>query len=202
MAGRFVLGFGSSFIGVSSLLIAEIAHPQHRAKLSAITNCMYGVGSTSCSWLALASIRIVGDWSWRSLTFLQCFPSVIVLSCVFWIPESPRWLISKGRHDEAEDMLARYHGSGDRADKTVVFEFQEMKQTLALEFEARKSSSYLDFVRTPGNRYRVVLLISLAMVSQYSGSNLFANYANKIYEGAGIFGQQQKVLVSSAADHE
>lgn len=202
MAGRFILGFGSSFNGgMAGLLIAEVAHPQHRAKASAIVNCMYGVGSTSCSWLALATIRIAGDWSWRSLTLLQAFPAVLVLAFIYWIPESPRWLVAKERYEEAEQMLARYHGNGDRANETVAFEFREMKQTLALEFQGRKSSSFLDFARTAGNRYRVLLLVSLAMVSQYSGSNLFSNYANKIYEGAGIHDQTNKILVRWRGDY-
>lgn len=200
MAGRFILGFGSTFNGVASLLIAEIAHPQHRPKVSAIVNCMYGVGSTSCSWLALAAINIPGNWSWRSLTILQAVPAVTVLSVIYWVPESPRWLISKERYEEAEDMLARYHGNRDRTNETVAFEYQEMKKTISLEFQNKKSSSYLDFARTPGNRYRVVLLVSLAVISQYSGSNLFSNYANKVYEGAGITGETQKLLVSLLLD--
>ncbi|KAK2748466.1 MFS hexose [Colletotrichum kahawae] len=195
MAGRFILGFGSSFNG-AGLLIAEIAHPQHRAKISAIVNCMYGVGSTFCAWLALGTIKISTEWSWRSLTILQAFPGILVLTLIWWIPESPRWLIAKERYEEAEQMLAKYHGNGDRTNETVAFEFREMKQTLALEFQNGRSSSYLDFARHAGNRHRVVILISLAMVSQYSGTNLFSNYANKIYEGAGIKDQTNKVLLS------
>lgn len=158
---------------------------------------MYGVGSTACSWLALATVKITGDWSWRSLTFLQCIPGVLVLCCIYWIPESPRWLVAKERYEDAEAMLAHYHANGDRTNETVVFEFLEMKKTLRMELAAgqKNSSSYLDFVRTAGNRYRVMLLVSLALVSQYSGSNLFSNYANKIYEGAGITNQTDKILV-------
>lgn len=195
MAGRFVLGFGSSFNG-AGLLVTEIAHPQHRAKISAIVNCMYGVGSTTCSWLALATIRIGGDWSWRSLTVLQALPGVLVLSMIYWVPESPRWLVAKERYEEAEAMLARYHGNGDRGDETVAFEFREMRRTLGIELREGKKAGYSDLARTPGNRYRVAILASLAMASQYSGTNLFSNYANKIYEGAGIREQRNKVLVS------
>lgn len=197
MAGRFILGFGGSFVGASALLIMEISHPQHRAKVSAIRNCMYGVGSSFCSWIALAAVRVPGNWSWRSLTFLQCLPSLFVLCLMYWIPESPRYHVSQEKYETAERMLAKYHGNGDRTNATVAFEFQEIKQTLAMEFEAKKSSSYLDFIRTPGNRHRVVLLISMALISQYSGSNLFSNYANKIYAGAGIVDQDTKIYVSS-----
>lgn len=103
MAGRFILGFGGSFMGMSNILIAEIAHPQHRPIVSAIVNCMYGVGSTWCSWSALANIKILGDWSWRSLTVEQCIPGVLIMAAIYWIPESPRWLVSQQRYDEAED---------------------------------------------------------------------------------------------------
>lgn len=94
-------------------------------------------------------------------------------------------------------MLAYYHGNGNKDNETVAFEYREIKQTLAVEFQHKKSSSYLDFFKTPGNRYRFMLLVSLAMTSQYSGSNLFSNYANKIYTNAGITGQERKLLVSS-----
>lgn len=103
MAGRFILGFGGSFMGMANILIAEIAHPQHRAIVSAIVNCMYGVGSTWCSWSALANIEILGEWSWRSLTIEQCIPAVLIMSAIYWIPESPRWLVSKERYEEAEN---------------------------------------------------------------------------------------------------
>lgn len=92
-------------------------------------------------------------------------------------------------------VLAYYHGNGNKDNDTVAFEYREIKQALAFEFQHKKSSSYLDFFKTPGNRYRVVLLVSLAMISQYSGSNLFSNYANKIYANAGITGQERKLLV-------
>lgn len=201
MAGRFILGFGGALVGISALHIAEIAHPQHRAQVSAIRNCMYSVGSAFCSWIALAAVRIPGDWSWRSLTFLQALPSLFVLAFIYWIPESPRYQVSKEKYEDAEDMLAKYHGNGNRKNETVAFEFREIKATLAMEFEAKKSSSYLDFIRTKGNRHRVILLVSMAMVAQYSGTNLFTNYANIIYQGAGIVDQDQKIYVSSEPGH-
>ena len=199
MAGRFILGFGSSLNGrMAGLLISEVAHPQNRAKASAIVNYIY-LGTVS-------GPPLTPGWRWppsaslatghgRSLTLLQAFPVVLVLAFIHWIPESPRWLVAKERYEEAEQMLALYHGNGDWANKTVAFGFREIEQTLALEFQRKKSISILDFARTAGNRYRVLLLVSLAMVSQFSGSNLFSNYANNMYEGASILEQTNKILV-------
>jgi MFS family permease len=89
--------------------------------------------------------------------------------------------------------LAKYHANGDVHNATVQFEYQEIKETLRLEFEISKTSSYLDFLKTRGNRYRLMLLISLGIISQYSGNALISNYMNKVYESMGITDQNQKI---------
>lgn len=93
-------------------------------------------------------------------------------------------------------MLAYYHANGNHNDATVQFEYQEMKETIRMEVDASKNSSYIDFVKTRGNRWRLAILISLGIISQYSGNALFSNYINLVYEGAGITSQNQKMGVS------
>jgi hypothetical protein len=93
-------------------------------------------------------------------------------------------------------MLAFYHAEGNHNDATVQFEYQEMKETIRMEIDAGNNSSYLDFFKTRGNRWRLAILISLGIISQYSGNALFSNYINLVYEGAGITSQSQKMGVS------
>lgn len=93
-------------------------------------------------------------------------------------------------------MLSYYHANGDSNNPTVQFEYQEMKETIRLEISAKKNSGYLDFLKTRGNRWRLAILISLGIISQYSGSALFSNYINLVYTGAGIKSQNQKMAVS------
>ena len=198
VGGRFVLGFGNSLAQMASpVLLTEICHPQHRAKVTAIYNCLWNLGALFVAWIAWATSTINNTWAWRTLALLQIVPAAIQIIFIYWVPESPRWLISKERYEEAETMLAKYHANGDKNNATVAFEFREIKETLRLEFEYKSTSSYVDFLKTRGNRYRLALLLSLGIISQYSGNALFSNYLNKIYAGAGITREDQTIPVSS-----
>ncbi|KAF4494063.1 hexose transporter [Fusarium agapanthi] len=193
LGGRFLVGFGNSLAQLSCpVLLTEICHPQHRAIVSAIYNCLWNLGATLCAFIGLGTINISSNWSWRSITLIQSVPSLIQITFIWWIPESPRWLMAHERHEEALNILAKYHANGDANNATVQFEYNEIKDTIALEYQAQKSGSYIDFIRTRGNRYRLMLLISLGIISQYSGNALISNYSNIIYEGAGIKKQAQK----------
>ena len=52
-------------------------------------------------------------WAWRLPSLLQAVPSVLQVALVLFAPESPRWLVSKGREDEALQILAYYHADGN-----------------------------------------------------------------------------------------
>lgn len=216
IAGRFLLGFGNSMAQMCSpLLLSEICHPQHRGPLTTIYNCLWSLGSlseffqwinsqvdikrilietkaVSCIGWGTASLK--SEWSWRSITLIQAAPSLIQLSGLWWIPESPRWLVSRDRSEEALQMLAKYHGRGDIHNTTVQLQWLEMKD--AIQSQKSKNATYLDFFKTRGNRWRLLIILSLGVISQYSGNALFSNYINIVYEGAGITKQNQKLAVS------
>ncbi|GAB1742231.1 hypothetical protein NU219Hw_g7788t1 [Hortaea werneckii] len=186
---RFFMGFGNSLAQLSSpLLLTEICHPQHRGRVTAVYNCLWNVGALICSWISFGTQNIGSNWAWRIPTLIQAFPSVICITFIWWIPESPRWLISKEKNDKALHVLGYYHADGNPDDATVQFEYEEIKETIRMEFIAKKSSSYLDFFKTKGNRYRLFLIISAGLFSQWSGNALVSYYANKIYGSAGVDG--------------
>ncbi|KAJ5457721.1 hypothetical protein N7475_009109 [Penicillium sp. IBT 31633x] len=194
VAGRLLLGCGNSLAQMASpVLLVEICHPQHRGKVTTIYNCLWNLGALLVAWIAWGTMYITNDWSWRSLTLLQIVPSVVQLIFIYWVPESPRWLVSKERYEEALKILTYYHGNGDSNNATVQFEYREIKETISMEMQYQKNSSYLDFMKTKGNRYRLSLLVSLGIISQYSGNALFSNYTNLIYNGMGITEQTKKI---------
>jgi MFS family permease len=199
MGGRIILGFGSSFAQMCSpILLTEICHPQHRAIFTAVYNTLWHLGAFFVAWVGWGTSQVNNEWSWRSITLMQAIPSLIQIAFIYWVPESPRWLISKDRDDEALNMLAYYHANGDTQNPTVLFEFKEMRDTIRLESDANKNSSYIDFFKTRGNRWRLAIIISLGIISQYSGNALFSNYINLVYTGAGITSQNKKMILSGA----
>jgi len=197
LAGRFLLGFGNSLAQMCSpMLLTELCHPQHRGPVTAIYNCLWNAGALLENALGWGTAQISGDWSWRTIALVQVVPSVIQVVFIYWIPESPRWLVAKDRGDEALAVLAKHHAGGDENNATVQFEYREIRDTIRRETDAATSSGYLDFFRTKGNRWRLAIVISLGVISQYSGNALLSNYINAIYLNAGITSQNQKLALS------
>ena len=118
---------------------------------------------------------------------------MIQLAFIYFVPESPRYLMAKDKHEQALDILAKYHANGDRNDPTVQFEYREIKETIRLELEHKKNSSYMDFFRTKGNRYRLLVLLSLGIFSQWSGNAIISNYQSILYDTAGITDSTKKL---------
>ncbi|KAK0746080.1 general substrate transporter [Schizothecium vesticola] len=198
MGSRFMLGFGNSLAQIASpMLLTEICHPQHRGRLTTVYNCLWNVGALIVGWLCFGTDFLKNEWSWRIPALLQALPSIIQITFIWWVPESPRFLIAKDRHDEALAMLATYHANGNENNPTVQFEFREIKETIRLEMESAANSSYLDFFKTKGNRYRLAVLISLGIFSQWSGNAIISNYSSKLYDSAGVTESTPKLGLSA-----
>lgn len=96
------------------------------------------VGSIAAAWITFGTREIDSTWSWRLPSLLQLLPSLIQLSTIWFLPESPRWLISNDRHEEAMAALKRYHGDGEETE-LVKLEFEEIRA--AIDHEKGKNPS-------------------------------------------------------------
>lgn len=152
---------------------------------------------TVVSVVGWGTASINGHWSWRTITFIQCVPSLIQLVGIWWIPESPRFLVSKDKPEQALEVLAKHHGGGDPNDALVQFQFREIKEAIQADSEIKRSTRYSDFFRTRGNLWRLAIIISLGVISQYSGNAIFSNYMDVVYQGAGITAQNQKLALTA-----
>ncbi|KAL2215456.1 putative transporter [Thermoascus aurantiacus ATCC 26904] len=185
LAARFLIGFGVAIAhGASPLLITELVHTQHRAIFTTIYNTTWYFGSIVAAWLTFGTNHIDNDWQWRAPTVVQALPSALQLFFVWFVPESPRFLISKGKHQQALKILADCHANGNQEDEVVKLEMLEIKETIKLEQEF-ESNGWLELIKTKGNRHRLVILVSAGLFSQWSGNGLVSYYVHTILDSIG-----------------
>ncbi|KAF5253152.1 hypothetical protein FANTH_1983 [Fusarium anthophilum] len=197
---RVIIGAGSVVVaGVGAPYITEIAHPAQRSTATALFLTFYSVGSIIAGWCTFGTFRIDSTASWRIPSALQGLPSVIQLLFVWFVPESPRWLVSKGRNDEALQMLAKYHGEGDSSDAVVQFEYNEILETLSAE--ASEHNNIVVFLKdlgsTPGNRRRMFIMVWAAICSQMSGNAFVSYYLSPILHSVGLNSDLQQTLINA-----
>lgn len=196
IAARFMIGFGTTIAMMASpLLISELAYPTHRAPLTAIYNSLWFSGSIVAGWSTFGTFRINNDWSWRIPSALQGLASVIQIIFVWFIPDSPRWLVSVGRDAEAREILKKWHAGGEENNGLVQFEYQEIKSAIASEAQ-RGRSAWIDLVRTPGNRRRMRIILAVAFFSQWSGNGLISYYLERVLSGIHIDSAKDQTLIN------
>ncbi|RQM06891.1 hypothetical protein DH86_00000036 [Scytalidium sp. 3C] len=196
VGARFLIGFGVAIAhGSSPLLITELVHPQHRAVYTTIYNTTWYIGSFVAAWLTFGTNKISGNWAWRAPSLVQAFPSLLQITFVWFVPESPRWLISKGKNEKALKILANVHAMGNEQDELVQLEYHEIRQTIQLEQEYEKNS-YLELIRTPGNRHRLIILLALGFFSQWSGNGLVSYYIHTVLDQIGITNSTTQLLIN------
>jgi sugar porter (SP) family MFS transporter len=183
-AFRFIggLGVGASTIAAPAY-ISEIAPAKERGKLVAFYqfNIVLGI---LMAFLSNYLLNDVGENSWRWMMGVQAIPSVIYLLLMISIPESPRWLLSKFKNDEARRVLQLM---GQEAD------YEKIKEELDKDNnDASKANDtiFLKKYRTP-----LVLAFLMAFFNQLSGINAFLYYSSRIFQEAGL-GESTALLSS------
>ena len=154
------------------------------------------VGSFTASWVTYGTLRIQSDWAWRLPSALQCLCTVLILPCMYFVPESPRFYIAKDQNETAKKILAKYHAEGDENDELVNMEYTEIYSTFQLDKQYGKSTGYRDFLRTRGNRKRVSLIIAMCLFQQWSGGGLIGYYMRIVLEDVGITDPNQQLGIN------
>jgi MFS family permease len=195
---RLFIGIASAWLSISApVLINEIAYPTHRAIASALYMCGYYVGGTICAWVTFGTRTINSDWAWRVPILLQIALPLFALPGFIIAPESPRWFVSVGRPDKATLVLTEYHAGGRMDDPLVASQMIEIETTITAEKEANNSGSYLDMSRTPGNRHRLVISVTLGFISQWAGNGVVSYYLPLVLNSVGVTSVTHQTLINA-----
>ncbi|KAL4876782.1 general substrate transporter [Aspergillus karnatakaensis] len=198
LVSRIVVGFGITLaLTAGPVLISELVHPSHRVFVTALYATTFYIGSLLCAWVVYGTLDMPSSWSWRTPTLLQGLPAVFQVAFIWLLPESPRWLIHKGRDQEALEILVQYHANGDRHDELVVAEYYEIREALRAEKEIEGNNLKL-FFATPGNRRRLLIIVILAVAGQWSGNGLVSYYLTKILQTIGITDPKEQLEINGA----
>ena len=197
IGARFLIGFGLTFASNgAAMLIIELAYPSYRAPLTSLYNSLWYSGAIVAAWSTFGTFKINSSWSWRIPSALQVLPSVLQLGLLWFGPESPRWLVSKGRDTEALHVLAYYHADGNKDDPLVRFEYEEIKAAIDLDRAVAATVGWMSLINTPGNRKRLTIVVALAWFSQWSGNGLVSYYLNQVFETIGITDPTTQLLIN------
>jgi sugar porter (SP) family MFS transporter len=166
------LGIGASTIAAPAY-ISEIAPAKDRGRLVGFYQFMIVFGIL-IAFLSNYLLEGIGPNDWRWMMGVEAFPALAYTAMVFFVPMSPRWLVSKDRVDEAASVLQDL-GSDLNIDDLV-------KDHAHSQSVQGLSESVLD----KKYRFPLTLAILLAFFNQFSGINAFLYYAPRIFEAAGL----------------
>lgn len=187
MAMRVIIGFA---IGITSyvvpMYIAEISPSRRRGALVTLNQLMITIGILvsyiTDYWLSNdANLE-----SWRWMFFVGLFPALILLIGMFFLPESPRWLISKNRWEEGKKILIRVEDP-DLIEQTIA----DLKRDIELN---SKSNNSIKEVFKPWLRPALIITVGIFFFQQFSGVNTIIYYSPIIFKMAGIVSNTASIL--------
>lgn len=169
------LGVGASSV-TAPVYISEISPAANRGKLVGLFqfNVVFGI---VISYLSNYLIGLSGEYSWRLMLGVQAIPSALFFILLRYVPESPRWLMTKrGKTEEALEIFTLID---PQTAKTIVSE-------IASSAEGEKLNPSQDKLFSRQYRTPVFLAICFAVFNQVSGINAIIYYSPRIFEMTGL----------------
>lgn len=189
---RIIGGIGIGIVSiVCPLYISEVSVASHRGRMVSLYQLAITIGflgaylmnyyllNLSATFSSSSPLlnQILGTEEWRGMLAAEALPAIVFFMIIFLIPESPRWLITKGREESARKTFGLIY----RDDSVVNFHVNETKQMLHSE---EKASWKLLF--KPGT-FRIVLIgAAIAILGQFMGVNAVLYYGPTIFESSGL----------------
>ncbi|KAL1979411.1 hypothetical protein VTN96DRAFT_6054 [Rasamsonia emersonii] len=195
IVGRIVAGIGMGFI-TSSVPVwqAETSPASIRGTMVCSSLSFVLLGQLIAYWAEYGTSRYSSSFSWRFPFALQAIIAIIVSLMLFFMPESPRWLFSHDRDEEAVQVLRCLSSSADET--KVETEAEEIRAAIIYENSVQRG--WLDLFKEDNvrSRWRVALAIGLQSMQPFSGSAVITYYQTVIFQNSIGMDRNQAQLMS------
>ncbi|KAK9384092.1 general substrate transporter [Kockiozyma suomiensis] len=199
ICGRLIAGLA---IGVCSsqvpVYLSELSPKKIRGRLVGLFQWAVTWGILIMFYISYGCSFIEGPASFRTAWGLQMVPGAILFGTLFFFPESPRWLASRDRWEEAVDIIRHVQGSGDGPEsEDIQLEIEELREAVRIE-QLSADVTYFDLFKK-GSRLRTFVGTSAQIWQQLTGMNVMMYYVVYTFEMAGYTGNTG--LVSSSIQY-
>ncbi|KAE8077602.1 hypothetical protein FH972_016154 [Carpinus fangiana] len=193
IVGRIFSGLGVGMASITSpLYISEASPAKIRGALVSINGFLMTGGHFLSYLTNLTFAKAPGAWRW--MLGVAGLLALIHFVLMLRLPESPRWLYRKGRHEEAKAILRKVH-----SDNEVEYEMHALKESVEAEMEAEGSSgniSYADVWKTKTIRRGLIAGVGLQVFQQFVGITAVMHYSPALVQLAGIESNETAILIS------
>ncbi|CAX58669.1 sugar porter family MFS transporter [Erwinia billingiae] len=186
LLARFILGYAVGGASVTApTFISEVAPTEMRGKLTGLNEVAIVIGQLAAFAINAAIGFMWGHLPevWRYMLMVQAIPSVLLLVGMWRSPESPRWLISKGRREEALVILKQI-----RPEARAVKEYEDIITLMEIEKEKKlHTRGAMEIIfKTPWILKLLLVGIAWAAIQQTTGVNVIMYYGTEILKTAGF----------------
>jgi sugar porter (SP) family MFS transporter len=193
---RLTSGFGALMLSMTvPLWISECVPPEVRGAFSQLHGSAVDLGYLLAGYIGVGFFFHVPDGhnAWRGPQALGCLFCLPLLVGLWFVPESPRFLLMKGREEEATNVVRRFHsGPGDTEHQFANMELIQMRKQI--ELDRTLPSSWMDIFKRPSYRKRLLMAIYLVFSIQATGSQVLTIYATTIFKNLGYSPAKQLLL--------
>ena len=182
---RVLLGFAVGIASyVAPLYHSEMSDKESRGKLISMYQMMVTIGIL-IAFISDTALSYGGHW--RLMLGVISLPAILLMSAVFGLPDSPRWLASKGKFTKAKEILLVLNADESKAEE----ELSDINESLKV-----KQEGWGLFKANKNVRRAVYLGMLLQAMQQFTGINIILYYAPKIFSEAGFATTEQQMIAT------